>query len=435
MANVRFYRLPALPVWNVTNDEYKYKGIFVHIDGEFNPYTYENGKNAQTITIGDKAYKAWKYGKETTGEELDLYFTTYDKATGEKEELGTEKITGRFTYRGESQVLTGLWFGGTNGWELLTNDTDVNYINQLIDSKINGLDVDTVNTVISENVSSGTGTKLTFKGVKEINGKIQQGEGTSTITIGDGILKISGYGETTSGETPSIPTVNATDVFSANDTADSTIALSNAFVFNSTNKTIGIRTKTAVSATNNIVTETDIASLAGAMHYKGTLTGAQSGTGSWPSSVVAGDVYIVTVAHTHGSDSLEVGDMVVFGSTTTSDYKIIQSNLTIGVENGQIAKNDQALTADQIIIASANGIKTSGYTLSGASSRTLTVTNGNQDADTNIYHSATTTDSLTILGASREKTLKIASSNASIDVRGTNNNEVDIDLVWNTYLS
>ena len=407
MANVRFYRLPALPVWDAT----KYKGIFVHIDGEFNPYTYKNGEDALTITVGSSEYKAWQYGKEITGEKLNLYFTTYDKSTGEKETLG--EVAGRFTYRGESQVLTGLWFGGTNGWELLTNDTDVNYINSLIVSKINELDVDTVNTVTSENASSGTGTKLTFKGVKEVNGKIQQGEGTSTITIGDGALKISGYGETTSGATPSIPTVNATDVFSANDTADSTIALSNAFVFNSTNKTIGIRTKTAVSASNNIVTETDIASLAGAMHYKGTLTNAQSGEGSWPSTVAAGDVYIVTVGHTHGSDSLEVGDMVVFGSTTTSDYKIIQSNLTIGVENGQIAKNDQALTADQIIIASATGIKTSGYTLSDASSRALTVATGNQDADTSIYHSATTTDSLTILGVSRQETLKIASSNAS----------------------
>lgn len=373
--------------------------------------------------------------------------TPYDAATHQG--VFVHVTTGNTTYQ------AGLWFGGSQGWELLTNNTDVNYINSLIVSKINELDVDTVNTVTSENASSGTGTKLTFKGVKEVNGKIQQGEGTSTITIGDGALKISGYGETTSGATPSIPTVNATDVFSANDTADNTIALSNAFVFNSTNKTIGIRTKTAVSATNNIVTETDIASLAGAMHYVGAIqkvSTTEPTSGNYYTAIVGSTTYYLStttestataktavagdtliVSGTTNITPFETGDMFVYSDATHAN--VVQTNMTVGVADGQIAKNDQALTTDQIIIASANGIKTSGYTLSGASSRELTVASGNQDADTSIYHSATTTDSLTILGQSREKTLKIASINASIDVRGTNDNEVDIDLVWNTSLS
>lgn len=437
MANVRFYRLPALPVWDAT----KYKGIFVHIedskgDGEFNPFAEGNG----SIETKVNGYKVWQYGStKSNNETIGLYWINDER--GASEEIKTFEtndgtIKGRFTYMGGGYVCTGLWFGGSFGWELLTNDTDVNYINQLIDSKINALDVDTVDTVIS-NASSGTGTVLTFKGVKEVDGKIQQGEGTSTITIGDGALKISGYGETTSGVTPSIPTVTDTDVFSANDTADSTIALSNAFVFNSTNKTIGIRTKTAVSATNNIVTETDIASLAGAMHYKGTLTNAQSGEGSWPSTVAAGDVYIVTVGHTHGSDSLEVGDMVVFGSTTTSDYKIIQSNLTLGVSNGQVAKNDGDLSANKIVIATANGIQTTTYTVgsgSNASSRAQSIADDTADA-ASIIHGTTETDSIEILGKTNSKTLKIASSNASVEVKKNGNSEIDIDLVWNTHIS
>lgn len=401
MSNVRFYKLDVLPSFDVN----KHKGIFVHV-------------TSQLTRTGERENYTYSWGKVSNENIKNIEI---QKIRIQEEEFKTVKVPEWMNTRGVDVVESGLWFGGENGWELLSNDT--------ISGAIENLDVDTVNTVISGNVSGGT--ELTFKGVKEVNGKIQQGDGISTITIGDGTLKISGFGATTSDATPTIPTVTATDVFSANDTADSTIALSNAFVFNSNDKAIGIRTRTAVSASNNIVTESDIASLSGAMHYKGGITAYPTPT----ADTKAGDTYVVTTEFTNSGTTYEVGDMFVANADGTSaTYTVVQTNMTLGTGQGQVAANSAALTSGNLVVASETGINTTTYSLTTASSRTLAVANGNQDADTNIYHSATATDSLTILGQSREKTLKIASSNASIDVRGTNNNEVDIDLVWNTVL-
>lgn len=230
-----------------------------------------------------------------------------------------------------------------------------------VTSAINGLDTSTVATATTASVSGGTGTVITLKGVKETNGIIAQGSGDGTVTIGDGALKLSGYGATANSD---IPTVSATDVFSANDTADSTIALSNAFILDATNKTIGIRTNTALSATNNIATMNDIASLTGAMHYKGAL----ASDSNWPSTTEAGDVWVVTSGFTHSGTTLETGDMIVF-SNDQGAYNVVQTNMTLGTDLGQVATNSAALINGNIVVASATGVETSSYTVANIASQ------------------------------------------------------------------
>lgn len=521
MANVRFYRLPALPVWDA-----KYEGIFVHINGDFNPF---DDSKSITVKKGDIDGKVWKYGKQVTSEK-DLYWIN-DKDGEREQEFTVEgveggKITGIFTYRDGSQVYSGLWFGGTNGWELLTNDTDVNYINTLITNKINELDVSdyaqaeittsetnssltikgikevdgkisvgnnnvnvsveidgaysssnkiaTVSTVTNKintldvstiptlvKVTDSNNTTLTLKGVKETDGKIEQGEGTETFTVGDGILKLSGKGATTSN---TIPSAVDTDVFSANDTTDSTITLGDEFVWNGMNKTIGLRVKTAVTGSNNLVTESDIASLAGAMHYVGAIQKVSTTvptSGNYYTAIVGSDTYYLIIGANQtatektpaAGDTLivsgtandvtpfETGDMFVY-SDANKHANVVQTNMTLGVGNGQIASNDGALTSGNLIIATNNGIQTTSYSLSGASDRTQSLTNDNPEGngttgDANIIHGTTETDTITILGKDNAKTLKIASANASIDIRKKtdSNSEIDIDLVWNTVLN
>lgn len=464
MANVRFYRLPALPVWNAT----EYKGIFVHIEdsqgnGEFNPFAKGNG------SIETKnGYKVWKYGStKSNNETIGLYWINDERGASEEIrdfETNDGTIKGRFTYMGGGYVCTGLWFGGTNGWELLTNDTDVNYINQLIDSKINALDVNTFQTVehTSSTTTGVTGEVFTFKGVKEDNGIVAQGNGTDTFIVGDGSLIISGKGATSAGN---IPAAETTGVFSANDTASSTIILGDEFVWDGTNKNLGLRVKTPVSASNNIVTQSDIATLAGAMHYVGAIQKVSTTTpangdyytaivGSTPyylstttqgtateKTAVAGDTLIVS--GTENITPFETGDMFVYSDATHTN--VVQTNMTLGVSNGQVAKNDGDLSANKIVIATANGIQTTTYTVgiySNASSREQSLTDDNVEGngttgDANIIHGTTETDSIIILGKTNSKTLKIASSNASIDIRKktNSNSEIDIDLVWNTVLN
>ena len=182
-----------------------------------------------------------------------------------------------------------------------------------------------------------------------------------------------------------------------------------------------------------MVTEQDIASLGGAMHYKGALTGAQSGDGSWPSTVAAGDVYIVTEGFTHSGESnpFEVGDMIVFNSTSTSDYKVVQSNITLGTGDGQIAKNVGVLANGNLVVATENGINTTGI-----SATVLEESNNTRDLSYgNVTGGITITDNLKIMGRDFNQSINITSNNRSIEIANNGNTGVVVDLVWNTIMA
>ena len=426
MANVRFYKLEVLPNFDVS----KHVGIFVH------------------VTTGDTTHKA------------------------------------------------GLWFGGTSSWEYLTNDTNSGTINAAIDAKIQGLDVDgyaqatittntptegepnstltisgikevdgkiaidndqklevaidggydktnnkiatqktvknaieglntteTIQAVTTAPAEGNTAnTVLTFKGVKESNGVILQGDGATTFTVGDAKLKIQ------------IGSSTATDVFSANAQADSTIKL-DGLVFKKDGDVISVITPTAVSESNKLVTQQDIANLAGAMHYKTTIANAGD---AWPTTVKAGDVYIATGENFEKEGQvIESGDMIVFNSENATDFTVVQSNITSGIKSGQIAKNDGDLSPENnVVVATSAGIKTIGITetqLTGAdnNTRTLVVTNGTI-VDNGFHHVVTITDTFKVIGKDFSKSINISSNNRSIDIANNGDTGVMVDLVWNT---
>ena len=452
-SNVRFYKLATLP-----NFEAKHKGIFVHVTG-----------------IMDK-----NVGKE-------LWMTPPDKDGGN---VGRIDLVKWLVKRRIESIESGLWFGGENGWELLSNDTTSGAIDAAIVAKIQGLDVEgyaqatisgstltilgiqevdgeisndsskdvniaidgtynestnkiatqsTVTTAIGtlnvdtiqavDKETSGNITTLTFKGVKEANGKIEQGTGAETLTVGDAKLKIQ------------IGSSAATNVFSANATEDSTIQL-DGFVFRKDkNNVISVITPTAVTSSNRLVTEQDIASLGGAMHYKGALTGAQDGDGAWPTTVKAGDVYIVTTSFTHSGESnpFEVGDMIVFNTDgDNSKYTVVQSNLTLGTGAGKVAANTESLTENNIVVATDTGIKTIGISVDNLTDTTtnnkrdLSIANG--DADGDFHHDVTITDDFTVIGKDFTKTINISSTNRSIEIAKNGETGVVVDLVWNTIM-
>lgn len=478
MANVRFYKLNVLPTFEV-----KHQGIFVHVTGIMDK-NGGNPKNPATLWM------------------------TLGKDGGSVGRINLEQwLTERYI----ETIESGLWFGGENGWELLSNETNSAAIDaaivakiatlhvdgyaqatitpdtpaegepnstsstltikgiQEVDGKIgipadsenldldiaidgvyneinnkiatqdtvtnaiNNLDANTVQAVTFNTPVNGGNTTLTFNGIKEENGVIAQGasEGAGTFIVGDAKLKIQ------------IGSAAAYDVFSANAQADSTIQL-DGNVFTKNGDVISVITPTAVSSDNRLVTEQDIASLGGAMHYKGALTGAQSGVGSWPSTVAAGDVYIVTTSFTHSDESnpFEVGDMIVFNSTSASDYTVVQSNITLGIQSGQIAKNDGNLTSGNIVVATGNGIKTIGI-----SETNLTDINDNHrhlsigpngPADGDFHHDVTITDALKVIGKDFSNSINISSPNRSINIINKNVDTgigVMVDLVWNTRLN
>ncbi len=488
VANVRFYKLEVLPSFDAT----KHIGIFVHVTGTM----YKNGTNP------NEPAKLWMTPEKVGDvERMNLV-------------LWLEK-------RRIESIASGLWFGGENGWELLSNDTTSGAIDAAIDAKIQGLDVGgyaqatiTTNTPAegvpnsstltikgiqevdgkigtpadSENLDldiaidgfynessnkiatqltvknaidgldsegtiqavtfntpeNGGNTTLTFNGVKEENGVITQGAGASTFIVGDAKLKIQ-IGSTT------------TDVFSANAQSNGAIKL-NEYVFKKDeNNVISVITPTAVSSSNRLVTEQDIANLSGAMHYKGALTGAQDGAGSWPSTVAAGDVYIVTTSFTHSGESnpFEVGDMIVFNTDNNNNYTVVQSNLTLGIDNGQVAANVGALVDGKLVVGvndsqfGKKGIKTVDFDVTnltgttGKNERNLTLDSKLADQELQsdgvqgLYHSVGITDTFTIMGRDMSKSFSISSRNRSISIEKVgdeNSPNAQIDLIWNTVM-
>ena len=446
VANVRFYKLNVLP-----NFEAKHKGIFVHVAG-----IMSKEKNGTLLMNTDKlTLSRW---------------------------LENRRI---------DKIESGLWFGGENGWELLSNETNSGAIHAAIEAKIATLQVDgyaqaeittttnsstltikgiqevdgtigipadsenldldiaidggynestnkiatqsTVTTAINglnttETIQAVTkttetngNTTLTFKGVQETNGVIAQGNGTDTFIVGDAKLKIQ------------IGSAAASDVFSANATVDSTIQL-NGNVFKKDGDVISVITPTAVSESNKLVTQQDIANLAGAMHYKTTIANADA----WPQTVKAGDVYIATGENfEYNGQDIESGDMIVFNSESVSDFTVVQSNITLGTGDGQIAKNVGILsTNNNVVVATSEGIKTIEITetqLTGTDNNKRTLTIGDGDADGDFHHDVTITDDFTVIGKPFNKSIKISSTNRSIEIaKNPSDTGVVVDLVWNT---
>ena len=450
--NVRFYRLETLPSFDAT----KHTGIFVHVTG-----IMSKEKNGALVMNTDKLILSQWLEKRLINE-----------------------------------IESGLWFGGENGWELLSNETNSGAINDAIDAKINTLNADgfTQATIGAnpEGSESATGSTLTIKGIKEEQGIIKQDEtknfevaidgtynnstnkiatqstvtnaigaldvdtiqavtfntsnvdGNTTLTF-KGIKEVDGRIAQGDEQTPDTFIVgdaklnieigsDSFEVFSANTKENKSIYL-NKNVFKKDvvdgKNVLSIYTTEGVSSTNPLVTQQDIANLGGAMHYKGPLTGAQTGAGSWPQTVAAGDVYIVTTGFTHSNESnpFEVGDMIVFNSTSASDYKVIQSNLTLGTGDGQVAANVGALADGKLVVATNNGIRTTDI-----SATVLETSNNNRDLSYgNVTGGISIKDSLTVLGINLEKTINITSNNRSIEIaKNPSDTGVMVDLVWNT---
>lgn len=471
ISNVRFYKLATLPDF----DENK-KGIFVHVTSKL----------------------------IRTGEEGNYNYSWGGLSSDAIQKIVIQKIETRFVLVPEwmklkrlNTVESGLWFGGENGWELLTNDTSSGAITAAIDAlnaggftqatiganpegsesatgstltikgikelkgkieqdntkdvniaidgvynentnkiatkstvtnAITGLNAGTIQVVTTTQATdNNANTVLTFNGVKETNGVIAQGDGANTFTVGDAKLKIQ------------IGSSTATDVFSANAKKDSTIQL-NGDVFKKDGDVISVITKTAVASNNKLVTEQDIANLAGAMHYRGGVTSVPQPD----QNTKKGDVWIVTTAF----DGYEAGDMFIAradGESATFDK--VQGNLTLGIGDGQIAKNVGVLTNGNLVVATSDsngiGIKTIGIsvdnlTSSNDNTRKLTYVNGAPDTtgDITLYHSATITDTFKVIGKDFNQSINILSNNRSIEITRNagddNSTGVIVDLVWNT---
>lgn len=490
-SNVRFYRLATLPSF-----EEKHKGIFVHVTSKL------------TRTIKEDTY-TYSWGKLNPDDiQKILIQKIVEKETPTPRPL---LVPDWMDLRRIDTVESGLWFGGENGWELLSNDTTSGAIDAAIDAKINALDVpgyaqaeitgstltifgikevdgrivkdedtgkklevaidgaydktdnkiatqDTVTTAIN-GLNVGTiqavttasaegntaNTVLTFKGVKEANGKIAQGDGATTFIVGDAKLKIQ-IGSDEAG---------AFEVFSANAQSNGAIKLDEN-VFKKKGDAISVIALTDVASNNKLVTEQDIANLAGAMYYKGSI----ASNDGWPANgnVKAGYVWIASGNFEHGNESIESGDLIVFNANNdNSKYTIVQSNITLGIGDGQIAANVGALADGNLVVGvnsttGSKGIKTVEFDVTnltgttGKNERNLTLDSKLADQELQsegvgsvegLYHSVGITDTFTIMGRDMSKSFSISSRNRSISIEKVGNEtstDAQIDLIWNTVM-
>lgn len=458
-SNVRFYKLNVLPNFDVSK-----RGIFVHVTG----------------TMKNIPWTPTNHPKEVDPNTLLM-------------NIKSDTLVQWLSERHITSIESGLWFGGENGWELLSNETNSAAINAAIKAKIDTLNAGgftqaTIGANTTEGSESATGSTLTILGIKETNGLIEQDNandvniaidgvynestnkiatqstinkkigtldasafqtvtkstsGVNTVLTFNGIKEVDGIisqGVTENAETFTvgdaklniqIGSADAFEVFSANKQSDSTIKL-DGYVFKKEGDTISVITPTTVTSSNRLVTEQDIASLGGAMHYKTTIANA----GAWPTTVKAGDVYIATGNFEKEGQVIESGDMIVFNSESATNFTVVQSNITSGIKSGQIAKNDGDLSPDNMVIATSNGIKTISITetqLTGANenTRTLSVANSG-DADGVFHHAVTVSDTFKVIGKDFTKSINISSANRSIEIAENGNTGVMVDLVWNT---
>ena len=432
MANVRFYRLETLPNFDVS----KHVGVFVHLiptEGETHKagLWFGGATSWEYLTNDTNAINA---AIEAKIQGLDV--TGYAQATITTNTPVDDKPNSTLTILGIQEVDGEISNDSSKNFEVAIDGgydkTDNKIATQsTVTNAIGALDSEgTIQAVTTASAEDNTAnTVLTFKGVKEENGKILQGDGASTFTVGDANLKIQ------------IGSDTATNVFSANAIEDSTIKL-DGLVFKKDGDVISVITPTAVTSSNRLVTEKDVASLAGAMHYKGTVSSLEdfnkiiNNTDSDSDAEEAGNVYIATGTFTHGNNDISTGDMIVFNGA--SNYNVIQSNITLGTGSGQIAANSAALSKDKIVVASENGIETIDFdgtnltsTENGNNTRTLGIANGTI-ADGDFHHAVTITDTFKVIGKDFSKSIDIKSNNRSIDIAQNGNTGVMVDLVWNT---
>ena len=439
ISNVRFYKLATLPSFDVSKT-----GIFVHLT-----QAGENGSPKAGLWFCGAT--GWEYlTNDTTPESITnainaLDVTGYAQAEintnqpteGEQPSsstltiYGIKEVDGQIGIDGNENLniaIDGVYNKNTN--KIATKST----VTTAVTNAINALDVNTVQAVTFDTPENGGNTTLTFNGIKEVDGIISQGTsvGADTFIVGDAKLKIQ-IGSAEDG---------AFEVFSANKQSDSTIKLDGYVFKKDENNVISVIAQTPVSNTNPLVTKNDINSLAGAMHYRGSI----ASNDEWPKSVEAGDVYIATGDFIHRNttssidDNISIGDMIVFNSKSLDDYNVIQSNITLGIDTGQIAANDGKLEANNIVVATSTGIKTIGIsesdltgTTDGNNTRTLSIVNGTADtSDSNLFHSATITDTFKVIGKNFTKSINISSTNRSIEIAKNGDTGVIVDLVWNT---
>ena len=433
-SNVRFYKVSTLPPFDVS----KHVGIFVH------------------VTTGDTTYKSglwfggatgWEYLTNDTNainaaidakiQELDV--TGYAQATMTINEPVEGKPNSTLTIFGIQEVDGEIAKDEGQKFEVVIDgkyDREGNKIatQTTVTNAINTLDVDTIQAVTFNTSADNGNTTLTFKGIKEVDGKIYQGDDAnpSTLVVGDAKLKIQ-IGSDEAG---------AFEVFSANAKENKSIFLDgNVFKKNvdGDKNVLSIYTTEGVSSTNPLVTQKDIASLGGAMHYKGPVSSSDEFTRILGDSDAeeAGDVYIATGNFTHGDNVISTGDMIVFNGP--NNYNVIQSNITLGTGSGQIAANSAALLKDKIVVASENGIETIDFDktnltdTTGKNERTLSIANGTVE-DNGFHHAVTITDTFKVIGKDFSKSINITSNNRSIDIANNGNTGVMVDLVWNTIM-
>lgn len=450
MANhVKFYRLDKLP--NFAADG-KHVGLFVYVP----EYKLTND---------------WIQGYSATG--WDGYYpisTTADNV------LRGFKVPG------------GLWFGGRVGWEHLTNvGSGISWkeIYDWFDDYVAG---EAEIFSAAELTGAEHGTEITiFDPVLDRTDGLHAstvGSDEHKFTVGDGALKIRGKGATdNNGQTPTLPEETTNDVHSANDVLSSTLILDDSLIWTPSGDaapyggTIGVRTKTTVTAENPVVTLQDITGLNGAMHLIGTL----DASGQWPdqntsiwytgnngatptssqtTQIHKGDTFIVTTTH-NGPDGVtyEVGDTVFYyESDGNLVYKVVNQNITTGTQHGQHAPVDMPggqgqLKAGKLVIATNTGITTSdaqisdfitdiettqqiqdtaqetadeGETHETTYTVTTTITRPDgSDADSNPD---TETDSHDIIFHSNNNSLTIKEGTGSSEQE----HQIDFDLVWLT---
>lgn len=422
MNNVRFYRLTSLPNFVIAN----HQGIFVHLT----PSTEETHKAG--LWFGGA--NGWEYlTNDTNPESITNAINALDVDGYAQAEITTATDSSTLTIKGIKEVdgKIGIPENSENLHLDIAIDgvyTESNKIatQSTVNNKIATLDASVFQTVTKS--TNGDNTVLTFNGIKEVDGIISQGvtENAETLTVGDAKLNIE-IGATT---------IN--DVFSANATSNGTIKLDeNVFKTNNDNHIISVITPTAVASDNRLVTEKDIANLNGAMHYKKAI----ASDSQWPTTVKAGDVYIASGNFKHGDGSdvetIESGDLIVFNTDSVNDYTVVQSNITLGTNNGQIAKNDGDLADGKLVVATLNGIRTSnidGNVFEDENNtRTLSIAN-NGPENAALYHSVAISDNLKVIGKDFSRTINISSVNSSIKIEknptvGTTG--VMLDLVWN----
>lgn len=174
------------------------------------------------------------------------------------------------------------------------------------------------------------------------------------------------------------------NIFSANTNSD-LILNQYDFVYNNGTLKLNTSTNNPTSATNQIATMNDIASLSGAMHYKGGIaevTTTQPTAGEYYTASVDGTTYYLrtTTSGTATSKTAEAGDTLIVAGTSNvspfetgdmfvynnaSDANVVNTNLTLGMGTGEVAANQTALTTNEIVVAGNTGVQTTGYTIGG----------------------------------------------------------------------